>query len=160
MDSGNPAWCPSSRPTLGEAVAFGVVHTTENGSMTSYLEHAIPAEQVSVEFDRLHAHESVAITEVIRFASPCASAKCRHFHAGGCSLVERVIENLDAVVDKLPSCRIRGRCLWWHQEGKSACFRCPQIRTDSRSASEVVQRTANVPRVRSEFVGREPCPNK
>jgi hypothetical protein len=139
------AWCPSSRPTLSGALAFGVVRASKDGSLTSYLNRAIPAEEVVGEFDRVHGRTGVAVTEVVRFTSPCATTQCRHFDGGTCSLAKRVTENLAPVVDTLPACAIRSCCLWWNQEGKAACFRCPRVRTDDRSAPEAMRRISNPP---------------
>jgi len=42
----------------------------------------------------------------------------------------------------LPPCRIRQSCRWWLQEGKAACFRCPQVVTDDYNPSEIMAEVA------------------
>lgn len=142
MLNDDPKLCPSSRPTMAGAVAFGVVGADQGRPVTSYLDRNTPAAQVAGDFKRLYGQKSVDVTEVVRFASPCAGSQCRHFDEGSCTLAVRIVQNLETVVDALPSCTIRGRCRWWQQEGKAACYRCPQIRTDDRNPSEMLRQVA------------------
>ena len=48
----------------------------------------------------------------------------------------------DPVVRALPRCAIRPTCRWFRQEGPAACFRCPQVVTDSRTASDLQREVA------------------
>jgi hypothetical protein len=41
-------------------------------------------------------------------------------------------------VSKPPRCAIRSQCQWWHQEGVSACLRCPQVLTNNVSPDDLV----------------------
>ena len=62
---------------------------------------------------------------------------CRHFAGGDCTLAQRIVATLDPVVSELPACQIRKTCLWFHQEGKDACLRCPQVVTRHSSAAAI-----------------------
>jgi hypothetical protein len=45
-------------------------------------------------------------------------------------------------VDGLPPCSIRPGCMWWRQEGKNACLRCPQVVTETRHATDEQRQVA------------------
>jgi len=47
------------------------------------------------------------------------------------------------VVSKPPRCAIRSDCQWWHQEGVSACLRCPQVLTNDVRPSALAQRAGD-----------------
>ena len=81
----------------------------------------------------------VTPAEVFRSATSCATSKCQHFDGSNCRLAQRVVEQLPVVEQHLPPCAIRRDCRWFQQEGKAACFRCPQIITDNYNASELVR---------------------
>jgi hypothetical protein len=80
--------------------------------------------------------------EIFRIAAHCEESRCTHFGGGKCSLATRIVQILPAVVDSLPTCLIRGTCRWYTQEGKAACFRCPQVITQPLDPSAEFQRAA------------------
>jgi hypothetical protein len=75
-------------------------------------------------------------TEVFRFAAHCDEHTCRHFDGPHCQLATCIVQMLPAVSRALPACLIRPTCCWYYQEGKAACFRCPQIITETCVASD------------------------
>lgn len=122
--------CPSAQPGMDNPVAFGVIVGTPEEPRLAHLESPL-----RVTDDLLAMAGPVKPTEVFRFAAPCAQDACKHFDGKDCRLVQRVVQILPRVVSDLPPCTIRPSCLWWHQEGKSACLRCPQIVTETYTAS-------------------------
>jgi len=103
--------CPSARPDMTGAVAFGVIGGTIDHPRVQYLTELAP-----VSFD------------LLAFADPpCAASQCRHFDGAACRLASRVVSLLPEISDALPACQIRPSCRWWRQEGPAACRRCPQI---------------------------------
>jgi len=118
--------CPSAPSHWRDAEAFGVVAGTVSDPRVSYLERTVP---VSKELLALAAPASP--TEVFRFAAPCVCDACGHYQDSRSHLVEKVVQELPAVVEELPVCMIRHGCRWFGQEGAAACFRCPMVVTDS-----------------------------
>jgi len=114
--------CPSARPDMTGAVAFGVIGGTIDHPRVQYLTELAP-----VSVDLLALADPLAPTEVFRFAAPCAASQCRHFDGAACQLASRVVSLLPEISDALPACQIRPSCRWWRQEGPAACHRCPQI---------------------------------
>ena len=51
----------------------------------------------------------------------------------------RIVQQLPTVVETLPACQIRSSCRWWLQEGKAACYRCPQMVTNDGYSSKIIQ---------------------
>lgn len=90
------------------------------------------SERAEVTEELLAATAPAAPTEVLRIAAPCQQVACRHFAEDRCRLAENLIKLLPVVTAELPSCRLRAHCLWWQQEGRNACFRCPQVVTTVR----------------------------
>jgi hypothetical protein len=84
-----------------------------------------------------------APTEVLRIAAYCV--KCEHHDGTGCRLATRVATMLEPVVSSLPRCAIRPTCLWFHQEGKEACLRCPQITTTKRWPTGFEKQVSGLP---------------
>ena len=107
------------------AVAFAVVGGTATAPMAGYLSKPRP---VTPELLALTA--PVEPTEVLRFAAPCARGCCQHFDGSDCSLARRTVQLVPMAVRRLPPCAIRAECLWFRQEGRDACLRCPQVVTD------------------------------
>lgn len=130
--------CPSTTdPKARESIAFGVVSGTVESPRLAYLQ------KPQVVTDELLARSgSVTPTEVFRFAAPCARSGCRHFDGVNCRLAQRIVSMLPTVVDVLPVCQVRSNCLWWQQEGKAACLRCPQIVTQTYHCSEILWQVA------------------
>ena len=126
--------CPSSRPELAECVLFGVAGGSVEAPRVIYLRqaHAVTDELLSLA-------GPATPPEVFRMAAPCAQHRCKHFDGSKCGLAQRIVELVPPVVESLPRCPIRPRCLWWHQEGADACQRCPQIVTLNDSASAEVR---------------------
>ena len=123
--------CPSAPPEMADSVVFGVVGGTYEQPRVAYLKVPQPVTEEVLALAR-----PIAPGEVFRFAAPCATSACRHFHGGRCSLATRVVELLPVAVEGLPPCRIRPSCRWFRQEGIAACFRCPQVVTKIRNPSE------------------------
>ena len=147
---GRPLLCPSAQPEWDDSVAFGVVGGTVARPRVAYL-----AEPLPVTDELLVLSSPVRPTEVLRFAAPCACSGCAHFDGTDCSLATRLVQLLPAVVDAPPPCRVRPSCRWWRQEGGAACFRCPQVVTDSYHAPEHIRRAAD-PATRLDPPGSEP----
>lgn len=129
----NDLFCPSAQPDWEGAKAFGVVLGSVEEPRVSYLAEAQPMTQEVVELT-----SPVSAAEVFRIAAPCATNRCQHFENGHCQLVSRTIAYLEPVVEKLPQCLIRGSCRWWNEQGKEACYRCPQVVTNSFSQHDKI----------------------
>jgi hypothetical protein len=130
--------CPSTQPKMGDAVIFGVVGGTVESPKVAYLNESQP-----VTKEILALSTPAKPTEVFRMASSCQESACKHFDGSNCRLATSIVDRLPSVVDTLPACQIRPDCRWWQQEGKSACFRCPQIVTDNYSSSEIIRQVSN-----------------
>ena len=130
--------CPSAQPDMDDPVAFGVILGTPEEPRMVHLERPLP-----VTNDLLALSGPVKPTEVFRFAAPCAGDACKHFDGQDCSLVERIVQILPRVTSDLPPCSIRSECRWWYQEGRSACFRCPQVITEAYTSSDDYVRAAD-----------------
>ena len=135
--AGGQPLCPSARPEMAGAVAFGVVAGTVEAPL---LVHVTEPQPVTEELLALARPAEPA--EVFRFAAPCAGHECQHFDGRDCRLVQRVVQILPAVTSGLPPCVIRAECRWWQQEGKAACLRCPQVITAVYEPSEEMRRAA------------------
>ena len=131
--------CPSAQPTHIGARVFGVqVGTSPGDVQVGYLPEAYPVT------DQLLALAGPGMpAEVLRVAAPCI--KCAHYDGSGCRLAKRVATMLDPVVGSMPHCAIRPVCLWFRQEGKAACLRCPQVTTIKRSPTSFEQAVAGSP---------------
>ena len=134
--------CPSAQPN-SDGVVFGVVTGTGTGQRIGYLTQAQP---VTEEILAMTAPADPA--QVFRVAAPCMGDGCKHFAGGACSLVQRIVASFDPVVSGLPPCRIRATCRWFHQEGRDACLRCPQVVTDSYDGTELQRQVADPDAVR------------
>ena len=131
--------CPSSRPELPNSRIIGIVEGSQTHPRITHLKKAQPVTQVVL--DRASPQ---APTEVFRFAADCLTTGCKHFDGLKCKLVKRVIEFLPPASAALPICAIRGHCLWWQQEGKSACLRCSGLVSTVRNPSELIRRVSSV----------------
>jgi hypothetical protein len=129
--------CPSARPEMLGSTIFGVIGGDVDEPRVSYL-----ADPQPVSDDLLTLAEPLAPTEVFRFAAPCGGGRCRHYDGAECRLATRVVTMLPTVTDRLPRCRIRPSCRWWHQEGAAACRRCPQIVSESANPTQLQRRVA------------------
>jgi hypothetical protein len=133
--------CPSVQPDTPGAQVFAVLGGTLAQPEINYLDEALP---VTPEIWAMTAPLNPG--EVFRMAGPCAmSTACMHFDdtRSKCRLAIRTVRTAPVVVSKPPRCAIRKTCMWWAQEGVSACLRCPQVVTNDAGASEQVVSTAN-----------------
>ena len=125
--------CPSAQASAEGARVFGVMTGTPDDHRVGYLTETLPISE------KLIALAGPAKpTQIFRIAAPCAGASggCKHFKRNACSLAERIVAGAPLVVNALPACQIRSTCRWFRQEGKEACFRCPQVMTDKANASD------------------------
>lgn len=132
--------CPSAQPEMEGSVVFGVVQGTVEEPRVIHLVEPLP---VTVELLALSG--PVKPTEIFRFAATCAQSACVHFDGVKCGLAQRTVQHVPAVIDVLPTCRIRPSCRWWQQEGKAACLRCPGIVTENLHPSDVIALAALPP---------------
>lgn len=118
--------CPSAQPGMQEPRLLGVVTFDENGggSQIAYLNEEVPVTE-----EVLAQAAPADPNQVFRIAAHCEEKRCTHFDGSDCNLAKRIIQILPAVVDTLPACLIRATCRWYVQEGREACFRCPQVVT-------------------------------
>lgn len=135
--------CPSTFPGWPGSVAFGLVTGTVEEPRWQAFEKPLP-----ITDELLALSGPVAPTEIFRFAGPCAGKACQHFaeSSGNCRLVEKTVRFVAKVQEKLPVCTIRPDCKWWRQEGRDACFRCPQV-ASSNPANAHALRMASDPNV-------------
>jgi hypothetical protein len=130
--------CPSAQATAEGARIFGVMTGTPEAHRVGYLTEAMPVS------DQLLALAGPAKpTQLFRIAAPCANGGCKHFAANTCTLAQRIVAGIPAVVNALPACQIRSTCRWFRQEGREACFRCPQVMTDKSTASDYEKQIAD-----------------
>ena len=129
--------CPSVTSIGPDAQVFGVLTGSVGGLQVGYLTETLPATP-----ELLAAAAPAKPTEVFRAAVPCVERSCKHFDGAKCQLAARVAAMLDPVVGALPRCAIRPVCRWFRQEGREACFRCPQVATERRNGSELQQAVA------------------
>ncbi|HEY5139539.1 MAG TPA: nitrogen fixation protein [Methylococcales bacterium] len=130
-------YCPSAQPDIAGSIVFGVVGGTAQAPQLMHIEPRPVTSEV------LALTQPVNPAEVFRFAAPCAGDTCQHFDGFNCRLATRIVASLPVVVDSLPSCHLRPTCRWWQQEGKTACFRCPQIVTETHNPTEHLQNVAD-----------------
>ena len=130
--------CPSAQATADGARVFGVLTGTPDAHRVGYLTETVPVSE------KLLALAGAAKpTQLFRIAAPCANGGCKHFKSNACSLAERIVAGVPVVVNALPACQIRSSCRWFRQEGKEACFRCPQVMTDTSDASDYERQIAD-----------------
>lgn len=129
--------CPSAQHDSPDAHVFAVVGGTLDQPETAYLDQALPVTQ-----DLVDMTAPVLPAEVFRISSPCSQSShdCWHYDDDQrhCRLAVRTVRMVPVVVTKPPRCAIRSACQWWHQEGVSACLRCPQVLTNDVAPNEVV----------------------
>jgi hypothetical protein len=130
----DPLLCPSARPEMAGAVIFGVVGGTAHEPRMAHLAQPLPVTE-----ELLALAEPASPLQVFRTAAPCATSACAHFAQNRCRLASRIVEELPAVVEGLPACRIRPSCRWWQQEGKAACLRCPLVVTENVNPSALLR---------------------
>ena len=131
--------CPSAQATADGARVFGVVTGTPDEHRVGYLTETQPLSD-----ELLAIAGSAKPTQLFRIAGTCSGDGCKHFKENACSLAKRIVDGVPAVVNGLPACMIRSTCRWFRQEGKEACFRCPQVMTDKANASDYEKYIADV----------------
>ena len=130
-----PPLCPSAQPSMKAARIIGVVGGTSAQPLVSLLD-----EPQELTPELLALSGDLAPTQIFRFAAHCETSECSHFDGTDCKLATRIVQILPAVAGDLPTCRIRANCRWYLQEGKAACFRCPQVITrDDSPTSRMVE---------------------
>ena len=120
------------------SVAFGIVEGTAEEPSVSYFRQPLP-----VTPELLQLARPVRPTEVFRFAAPCAEGGCQHFDGARCRLAHKVAETVPTNRERLPACRLRPSCRWWHEQGRAACLRCPLVVTTHYGASEELRQAAD-----------------
>ena len=131
--------CPRARPETAGSVLFGVMGgAAARPGLVAYLNEPQPVGE-----DVLALAGPVPATAVFRFAATCGESACVHYDGSDCRLAAKVVTMLPAAVAVLPTCPIRSRCRWWHQEGRAACMRCPGIATNPVAAGDDLRRAAD-----------------
>ena len=140
METKRKPLCPSAQSDWEGAQVFGVVGGTADTPETAYLLRPQP---ITEELIQLAG--PVRPGEVFRIAARCAGGGCEHFSTeeSKCRLVDKTVRWVPIVIDKLPPCSIRSDCLWWQQERKAACMRCPQVVTENLKQTLEMKNAAN-----------------
>ena len=125
--------CPSITSIGPDAQVFGVVI----GSAPDAFQVGYLTEPLAATAELLGAAAPAKPTEIFRASAPCSEHACKHFDGANCLLAARITAMLDPVVSTLPRCAIRPVCRWFHQEGREACLRCPQVTTEQRNPSDL-----------------------
>lgn len=131
-------FCPSAQPDMADAVVFGVVGGDPEQPVVSYLTEPQP-----VTTELLALTKPVHPTEVFRFGAPCAEHGCQHFDGATCQLGRKLVRLVPKGVERLPPCRLRPSCRWFHEQGGAACLRCPLIVTTEYRASPALREAAD-----------------
>jgi hypothetical protein len=132
--------CPSAQPEMDDSLVLGVLEETPSGQRLAWLEEPQPVTQ-----QLLSMTGEVDPRNIFRFAARCEEKKCVHFDGKNCRLATRIVQILPRAVEALPACSIRAECRWYQQEGKSACFRCPQVITHLENPSAQMLQAATPP---------------
>jgi hypothetical protein len=82
---------------------------------------------------------------IFRISARCEQGGCTHFSGHSCALAKRIVDDLPAVVEQLPACQIRPTCRWYHEQGRDACVRCPQVMTYAAESMKPLARVAMPP---------------
>jgi hypothetical protein len=135
-----PVMCPSAQQGMKDLQLIGVVTFDGDEPRVAYLNEPVPVTE-----GLLASVEPAEPREVFRMAGQCEELRCTHFNGTDCKLATRIVQILPAVVDGLPPCLIRASCRWYTQEGKAACFRCPQVVTLPLEPSVEFARAVNPP---------------
>ena len=57
--------------------------------------------------------------------------------------MQKIVRWVPVVTESLPVCSIRAECLWWQQEGRAACMRCPHVVTNDFHPTPAIRNAAN-----------------
>lgn len=132
--------CPSAPWNSEGAQIIGVVGGTVEAPEVTYLKEAMaPTAELAERLGGLEPEE------VFRVAAPCAKSACSHHDGHNCSLVNRIVDAVPVVFDRLAPCTIRSSCVWWEQQGREACKRCPQVVTRHHKIGEALATAAQPP---------------
>jgi hypothetical protein len=126
---------------MADARVFGVLSGTAAEPRIAYLKPGANVDIGALPRD----DEGVKITEVFRLAARCEEHRCTHFDGSRCTLAKRIVATLPPVVDALPQCQIRPTCRWYAEQGRRACFRCPQVVTVVPKRDDAINRAAAPP---------------
>lgn len=132
--------CPSAQPDMDDSLVLGVFENTPEGRRLAWIEEPQPATPQLLSLTR-----EVDPRDVFRFAARCEESRCVHFDGKDCQLATRIVQILPRVVDVLPPCSIRPECRWYQQEGKAACFRCPEVITQLENPTAEMLKAAMPP---------------
>src|SRR3954463_1635578 len=88
--------CPSAQPTTEGARIFGVMTGTPEEHRVGYLTETLPVSE-----KLLALAGDAKPTEIFRIAAPCAGGGCKHFKGNTCSLAQRIVAGVPAVVNAL-----------------------------------------------------------
>ena len=130
--------CPSARPEMPGSVVLGVVREIDGEAFVHHL-----AEPLPVTPDILALAGTAPVGSVFRLAATCAEDACAHFDGQRCRLAAKLAESPPERARTLPACRIRNDCRWYVQEGKTACFVCPLIFSETATPTEHVAMAAD-----------------
>lgn len=132
--------CPSAQPDMPEARAIGLISGGPEAPRVAYLKADAVIDAASLpHLDGLQA------AEVFRLAARCEEGRCAQYGDGRCTLARRLVDGLDPVVSRLPSCTIRDTCRWFAEQGRAACVRCPQVVTFIPRGTDRLSRVAALP---------------
>jgi len=137
LDPPKPLMCPSAQPDMEGSMVLGVLEDTPEGKRLAWLEEPQPVTPQLLSLTR-----EVDPRNIFRFAAHCEESRCVHYDGKDCQLASRIVQILPAAVDSLPPCRIRPECRWYQQEGKAACFRCPEVVTHLDNPTAEMTRAA------------------
>jgi len=114
--------CPSGRCREG-ALLLGIVG---RDGLVHYLGRPF---LVDAEFRAASARSLRPPEARMRFSEPCVQADCSNWSAGRCGVLDRVNGYSREAEEptSLPSCGIRRTCVWFGQQGASACRICPKV---------------------------------
>jgi len=132
-----PLMCPSAQPDMEDSLVLGVLEDTPDGKRLAWIEEPQPVTPQLLSLTR-----DVDPRNIFRFAARCEESKCVHFDGEDCQLATRIVQILPRAVEVLPPCSIRPECRWYQQEGKAACFRCPEVSTHVDQPSAEIIRVA------------------
>jgi hypothetical protein len=123
--------CPSAQHELSGVIAIGVVDHSGEVPEVAYLDRPLPVSE-----ELLDLSKPLRPTELFRFAAPCQEGACAHWSGQQCKLAKRIVALLPAVTKEVPKCNIRSACRWYAEQGRQACFRCPQVVTQNENPSD------------------------
>lgn len=129
--------CPSAQPEMEGSRILGVIGGPVEAPQLAYLNEHLPVTQ-----ELLASAAPARPMQIFRIAAKCEEKACCHFDGTRCNLATRIVQILPAVTEGLPACLIRPTCRWFQQEGKAACFRCPQVITETYGPADDFKRAA------------------